>query len=211
MGIELSDGTLDTLIRRGTPLPASKTDLYTTSIDNQQSVIIKVFEGEKKRAKANTLLGKFSLQVRPAKAGTVKIEVTFEVTADGLFNVIAKDLQSMKKTFIQIERPSMNKEEMNQLMSTQKTLMGEVGKQQNAAAEKEQLTNQAIAIQTSIAKLGSSVSSTLREQAMTLVTDMFMWLEANPSATATDYAEQRGALQQRWNVLSESFTKGTLP
>lgn len=134
LGIELSDGTMDCLLPRGTPVPASKRDLYTTATLNQRSVIIKVFEGEHRHAKDNSLLGKFALQVPPAPAGAPKIEVTFEVTAEGMLVVSAADLATKQRTTVQIERTgAMGNDERREMMARRdqaaaakpKTLSGE--------------------------------------------------------------------------------------
>eukprot|EP01064_Diplonema_japonicum_P022851 TRINITY_DN3308_c0_g4_i3.p1 TRINITY_DN3308_c0_g4~~TRINITY_DN3308_c0_g4_i3.p1 ORF type:complete len:505 (+),score=102.99 TRINITY_DN3308_c0_g4_i3:36-1550(+) len=81
LGIELSDGTMDVLIPKGTKIPSSRSDDYTTAIASQRSVVIQVFEGEcTTRAKDNYMLGKFSLPVEDAAAGVPMIKVTFEIT-----------------------------------------------------------------------------------------------------------------------------------
>ena len=109
LGIALSDGTMDTLIPRGTAIPATKKDLYTTSSQSQRNVVIQVYEGEKPdKAKSNHLLGKFSLDVptmKDLKGQWPEIEVTFTVSGEGLFTVGAKDLGTGQKTSINIERP----------------------------------------------------------------------------------------------------------
>jgi molecular chaperone DnaK len=92
VGIETRGGKFTRLITRGTPLPASVTETFTTADPNQSSIKIKPFQGEKPRAARNTSLGLFEVtEIPPAAPGVPKIEITFHVDAGGVVSITARD------------------------------------------------------------------------------------------------------------------------
>jgi molecular chaperone DnaK len=92
LGVETQGGVMDVVIRRNTHVPSEATQIYTTAFDNQSSVDVKVFQGERPQTKDNRLLGEFKLDGIPsAPRGTPQIEVTFEIDANGILAVRAKD------------------------------------------------------------------------------------------------------------------------
>ena len=92
LGVETQGGVMDVVIRRNTHVPSEATQIYTTAYDNQSSVDVKVFQGERPQTKDNRLLGEFKLDGIPAAPrGTPQIEVTFEIDANGILAVRAKD------------------------------------------------------------------------------------------------------------------------
>ena len=104
LGIETRGGVLTKLITANTTIPAKKSQVFTTAEDNQTSVTIAVYQGERSMAKDNRLLGQFELAgIAPAKAGVPQIEVSFDMDANGILNVSAKDKASGKECSIKIE------------------------------------------------------------------------------------------------------------
>ena len=107
LGIETLGGVMTTLIPRNTTIPTKKSEVFSTAADNQSSVEVKVFQGERPMATDNRLLGKFGLDGIPAAPrGVPQIEVTFDIDANGIVNVSAKDKASAKQQHITITSSS---------------------------------------------------------------------------------------------------------
>ena len=117
LGIETLGGVREPLIERNTTIPTSKSKIFTTAADNQTSVTIHVVQGERPMASDNVSLGSFNLtDVPPAPRGIPQIEVKFDIDANGIINVTAKDLGTQKETKITIESSSkLSKEEIEKL------------------------------------------------------------------------------------------------
>ena len=117
LGIETVGGFTERLIERNSPVPTDQSRIFTTSADNQVQVKIRVYQGESKKAAENDLLGEFQLDgLRPAPRGDVKIEVTFELDANGILHVSAKDLETNKTQAIRIAASSgLTREEVQKM------------------------------------------------------------------------------------------------
>ena len=103
LGIETLGGVFTRLIKRNTTVPAKKSQVFSTAEDNQSAVKIRVFQGEREMAADNKLLGKFNLMgIPPAPRGVPHIDVTFDIDANGIVNVSAKDKATGKEQRIQI-------------------------------------------------------------------------------------------------------------
>jgi len=107
LGVETLGGVATSMIPRNTTIPAKKTEVYSTAADNQTSVEIHVLQGERSMARDNRTLGKFHLEgIMPAPRGVPKIEVTFDIDANGIVNVSAKDMATGKEQKITITASS---------------------------------------------------------------------------------------------------------
>jgi molecular chaperone DnaK len=103
VGIETEGGVMTALVERNTTIPAEKKNVFSTAADNQPAVTVKVYQGERKMAKNNRLLGEFNLEgIPPAPRGVPQIEVAFDIDQNGILNVTAKDLGTQKQANVQI-------------------------------------------------------------------------------------------------------------
>ena len=128
LGVELVGGMMSHIIQRNTTIPTSKSKMFSTSEDNQSSVIIKVFEGERPETRHNRLLGTFELNgIEAAQRGIPKIEVQFALDADGILTVSASDssaennIGKSKQLVIKNEKGRLSEEEINKMIDDAKT------------------------------------------------------------------------------------------
>lgn len=118
LGIETLGGVLTPLVERNTTIPTQKKQVFSTAADNQPAVTIVVLQGERKMAKDNKEIGRFDLtDIPPAPRGVPQIEVAFDIDADGILHVSAKDMQSGKQQKIRIEAKSgLNEAEIKRML-----------------------------------------------------------------------------------------------
>ena len=118
LGIETMGGVMTALIEKNTTIPTKKGQTFSTAEDNQAAVTVHVLQGERKQASGNKSLGQFNLEgIRPAGRGQPQIEVTFDIDADGILHVSAKDKDTGKEQKITIQASSgLSEEEINQMV-----------------------------------------------------------------------------------------------
>jgi molecular chaperone DnaK len=117
LGIETLGGVMTNLIERNTTIPKTAKETFSTADDNQTAVTVQVFQGERKMTADNRLLGRFNLEgIEPAPRGMPQIEVTFDIDANGILNVSARDKKTAKEAKIRIESSSgLSKDEVEKM------------------------------------------------------------------------------------------------
>ena len=128
LGIMIMDGSFDVIIKANTRVPCSESHIFTTVRDNQTAVKIMVFQGDSNRAIENELLGEFVLAgLRSARAGEMEVEVTFDINADGIVSVSAKDLETGRTQAIEVTATSgLTEDEIQQMMEEHRDYMVDV-------------------------------------------------------------------------------------
>jgi molecular chaperone DnaK len=140
LGVETLGGVMTVMIPRNTTIPARKSEIYSTAADSQTSVDIHVLQGERSMAEGNRTLGRFRLEgILPAPRGVPKIEVTFDIDANGIVNVSAKDTATGKEQKISITSSSgLSNREIDEMIKSAEQHRTEDEKRRNAAALKNE-------------------------------------------------------------------------
>ena len=161
LGIETLGGVCTKIIERNTTIPTHKSQIFSTAADNQPSVDIHVLQGEREMAAGNKTLGRFELtDIPPAPRGVPKIEVSFDIDANGIVHVSAKDLGTGKEQKITIQSDSgMSKEDIDRMVNEAKAHEAEDKKQKEAIDAKNNADNMVYQAEKTIKELGDKADA----------------------------------------------------
>ena len=165
LGIETKGGVMTKLIERNTTIPTKKSEIFSTAEDNQPSVEVHVLQGEREMASGNKSLGKFQLTgIPPAPRGTPQIEVTFDIDANGILNVSAKDLGTGKEQKIEIKGGSgLDESEVEQMIKDAESHADEDRAQRELAEARNIGENAAYQAEKQLTELGDKVDASDKE------------------------------------------------
>jgi len=174
LGVETVGGVMTKLIERNSTIPSRKTEIFSTAADNQPAVDIHVVQGERELARDNRTLGQFKLEgIAPGPRGTPQIEVTFDIDANGILNVTAKDLGSGKEQKITISgSTSLDKGEIDRMIRDAEQHAVEDRQRRELVEARNTADSLAYSIERAISDMGDRVPAHERARAESLINDI---------------------------------------
>ncbi|MFJ4277179.1 molecular chaperone DnaK [Streptomyces massasporeus] len=173
LGVETRGGVMTKIIERNTTIPVRRTETFSTAEDNQPAVDIVVLQGERERAADNRVLGRFQLtDIRPAPRGEAQIEVTFDIDANGILNVKARDRDTGKEQGITItESSNLDRGEVERMVQEAERNQGQDKALREAVDARNELDAVAYQVEKRLAELGDAAPAHEKARAEMLVSD----------------------------------------
>jgi len=215
LGIETLGGIMTKMIDRNTTIPTKKSQVYSTADDNQQAVTIRVFQGEREMAADNKMLGQFDLVgIPPAPRGVPQIEVTFDIDANGIVNVSAKDKGTGKEQQIRIQASGGLSDNDIEQMVQDAEKFAEEDKQRKAKAEaRNQADSLVHATQKQLDEHGEKISADLKGQVEAALAETRTALEGDDTDAISSKAQALTdlAMKMGQEIYSQQQAAGETP
>ncbi|HEY65188.1 MAG TPA: molecular chaperone DnaK [Caldilineae bacterium] len=204
LGLETLGGVMTVLIPRNTTIPTRKTEIFTTAEDNQTAVDIHVLQGERPMAADNKTLGRFRLEgIPPAPRGVPQIEVTFDIDANGILHVTAKDKATGKEQSVRITASTnLTQEEIERMVREAREHEAEDRRRRELADARNTADSLIYAVEKSLRELGDKVPATDRGRIENLINDLREAMKGEDISRIRNLTEQ---LQQASHALSQQL------
>jgi len=215
LGIETVGGVMTKLIARNSVVPTKKSQIFSTAQDNQPTVTISVYEGERPMVKDNHLLGKFDLTgIPPAPRGTPQIEVTFEIDVNGVLRVSAEDKGAGSKESITItnDQNRLTPEDIERMVNEAERFADEDRKTKERVEARNELEGYLYGLKNQVAdkeKLGGKLSEDEKTTISEAVEDKISWLDSNQDAEAEEFKDAKKEVEEIVSPIISKLYKDT--
>lgn len=208
LGIETLGGVYTKLIERNTTIPTKKSQVFTTAEDNQTSVEIHILQGERSMARDNVTLGRFHLAgVPPSQRGVPQIEVSFDIDANGIINVHAKDLGTGNEQKITITASTkLNKEEIDRMVKQAQEYSDQDKRVKEKVETKNKADNLAYSAEKSLKDMGDKIDATQKQKIESAIKDL---RESTKNEDEKDMQQKMDALTNMLHELSSKMYQDT--
>jgi molecular chaperone DnaK len=208
LGIETAGGVSTPMIERNTTIPTKKSQVFSTAADNQPAVDIVVLQGERSMSNDNKKLGDFKLDgIRPAPRGTPQIEVTFDIDANGILNVSAKDNDTGKDQKITISgSSSMDEDEVERLRKEAEKFADSDKEKKDQVQVRNELDSMVYQCEKQLSDLGEKAPKELKESIDGILAESKKVLE-NQGSSLSELKEAKDSLQKTFEQLGQEAMK----
>ena len=211
LGVETLGGVMTKLIERNTTIPVRKSEVFSTADDNQSAVDVHVLQGERELARDNRTLGHFRLEgIRPAPRGVPQVEVTFDIDANGILTVAAKDKESGKEQKITITGSTqLSKEEIDRMVADAQAHSDEDKRRREEVEARNAADSVAYQVERQIQELGDRVPMNERARAEQLISEIREMVKNNSSDVARLRQLTSDLQQVGYGLSSAAYSQAT--